>query len=172
MPGTNTPSQMFDHELNVKKGWPSPYTVDYSAAYASGVTGVVAGMVCSLDANGDFVRGLNADTSMAIFMLQSMTDLDVLSDVGNVSGGVGSGLVAIGGFELQTTEFVAGNYPSGTLLTADDGGVTPANDGKLTGGTAYTDPIVGVVSAGTSTSEHDASISFLSFWPVWLPPTP
>lgn len=168
MPGTNTPAQMFDHELNVKKGWPAPYTLDYSAAYADGETGVVAGMVCSLDANGDFVQGLSADGAMAIFMLQSMTDLDVLSDVGNVSGGVGSGLVAVGAFELQTTEFVAGDYPPNTPLTVAAGD----NAGQLTGGTLYTDPIVGVVSSGTSTSEHDASVSFLSFWPVWLPPVP
>jgi len=172
MPGTYEPAQMFDHELNERKGWPSPYAVDYSAELAAGESGINAGMVCSLDANGKLVRGLSGNNAMAIFMLQNMTDYDVLSDKGNVSGGVGSGLVAEGAYELQSTEFVDDTYAPNDTLTVDDGGVTPANKGKLKKGTVYTDPIVGVVSGGTTASEHKASISLLAFWPVWLPPTP
>jgi len=172
MPGTNVPDQMFNYELNQKKGWPSPYAVDYSAEYADGESGVKAGMVVSLDANGKLVRGLSGDNAMAIFALQNMTDFDVLSDRGNVSGGVGSGLVAEGAYELQSTEFVDDTYAPNDPLTVDDGGVTPANKGKLKKGTVYTDPIVGVVSAGAIASEHDSTISLLAFWPVWLPPTP
>ena len=93
-------------------------------------------------------------------------------DVGNVSGGVGAGLVALGAYELQTTEFVADTYAPNDPLTVDDGAITPANAGKLTKGTLYTDPIVGVVSAGQTDSEHNATIKFLAFWPVWLPPVP
>ena len=170
MPGTNVPGQMYDHELNVKKGWPSPYAVDYAAEYADGVSGVNAGMVVSLDANGKFVRGLNADGAMAIFALQNQSDFDVLSDLGNISGGVGSGLVAAGAYELQTTEFIAGDYEPNDPLTVED--TVAADIGKLKVGTLYTDPIVGVVSAGQTDSEHNASIKFLAFWPVWLPPTP
>jgi hypothetical protein len=162
---------MFNHELNEKKGWPSPYAVDYSATYADGVTGVLAGSVVSLDANGQLVQGLSDDGAMAIFVLQSQTDLDVLSDVGNVSGGVGSGLVACGAYELQTTEFVAGNYAPNDRLTVDNNPIS-ADYGRLTAGTEYTDPIVGVVSSGQADSEHDATIQLLSFWPVWLPPIP
>jgi len=169
MPGTNVPAQMFDFDLNQKKGWPSPYAIDYAAEYATGTTGVKAGMVVSLDLNGKFVLGLDTDQAMAIFALQNQTDLDVLSDVGNVSGGVGSGLVAAGAYELQTTEFVDDTYLPNDPLTVDDGSVTPANLGKLKKGTVYTDPIVGVVSSGTTTSEHSASISLLAFWPVYLP---
>jgi len=171
MPGTNVPPQMFDFELNQKKGWPSPYAVDYSAAYKAGESGVKAGMVVSLDANGELVRGMSGDDAMAIFVLQNQTDFDVLSDLGNVSGGVGSGLVACGAYELQTTEFVTDAYVPNDLLTVDDGGVTPANKGKLKKGTKYSDPIVGVVSAGQTDSEHNATIKLLAFWPVYLPPT-
>jgi hypothetical protein len=162
---------MFDFELNQKKGWPSPYAVDYSAAYKAGESGVKAGMVVSLDANGELVRGMSGDDAMAIFVLQNQTDFDVLSDLGNVSGGVGSGLVACGAYELQTTEFVTDAYVPNDLLTVDDGGVTPANKGKLKKGTKYSDPIVGVVSAGQTDSEHNATIKLLAFWPVYLPPT-
>lgn len=169
MPGTNVPGQMFDHELNVKKGWPSPYAVDYAAEYADGETGVKAGMVITLDANGKFVRGMVSTGAMAIFALQNQSDFDVLSDLGNISGGVGSGLVAEGAYELQTTEFVADDYSPNDPLTVESVG---ADDGKLKKGTLYTDPIVGVVSTGQTDSEHNASIKFLAFWPVWLPPTP
>ena len=169
MPGTNEPAQMFDFELNQRKGWPSPQAVDYHAAYASGVTGVRAGMVCSLDANGLFQVGVTGN-AMAIFMLQNQADFDVLSDRGNVSGGVASGLVAAGAYELQSTEFVDGNYAPNDPLTVSVAG--DDDDGKLMVGVPYTDPIVGVVSGGVSTSEHDASIDLLAFWPVYLPPTP
>lgn len=165
MPGTFTPNQMYDHELNPRKGWPSPYAVDYSAEYASGVTDVYAGMCCSLDANGKFVKGVTT-SKMGIFIFQNQSDFDVLSDVGNVSGGKGSGLVACGAYELQTTEFVADTYAPNDTLTVETAG---ADAGKLKKGVAYTDPIVGVVSSGQSDSEHNANIKFLAFWPVYLP---
>lgn len=169
MPGTYTPAQMYDHELNVKKGWPSPYAVDYSAEYADGETGVKGGMVISLDANGKFVRGLAGDGVMAIFALQNQSDFDVTTDVGNIAGGVGSGLAAAGAYELQSTEFVTDNYAPNDPLTVESVG---DDDGKLKKGTLYTDDIVGIVSAGQSDSEHNANIKFLAFWPVYLPKIP
>ena len=164
---------MFDHELNPRKGWPSPYAVDYAADYATGeTTYAFAGRVASLDANGEFVLGMASTSAMAIFLFQNYTDFDVRSDVGNTSGEKGSGLVAIGAYELQSTEFVAGNYAPNDLLTVDDGGVTAADVGKLTAGTLGTDAIVGVVSSGQSNSEHDATVTMLAFWPVYCPPQP
>ena len=171
MPGTFSPAQMFDFELNQKKGWPSPYAVDYSAAYATGVTGAAAGSVISLDSSGNLVRGLSEDGAMAIFLLQNQSDYDVRSDVGNISGGVGSGLVACGAYELQTTEFVTATYAPNDRLTVENSEVSD-DYGKLTAGVEYTDPIVWIVSSGQADSEHDASIALLSFWPVWLPPVP
>jgi len=165
MPGTFTPNQMYTNELNPRKGWPSPYAVDYAAAYATGVTGITAGMCCSLDANGAFVAGVG-DHDMGIFIFQNQSDFDVRSDVGNIAGGIGSGLVACGAYELQTTAFVPGVYAPNDPLTSTQVG---ANAGLLSVGTPYTDPIVGVVSSGQSDSEHDATIKFLAFWPVYLP---
>lgn len=170
MPGTFTPGQMFDHELNPRKGWPSPYAVDYAAEYASGeTTYAFAGRVASLDANGKFELGLASTHAMAIFLFQNYTDFDVRSDVGNISGERGSGLVAIGAYELQSTEFVADSYAPNDLLTVDDGSVTAADVGKLKKGTLGVDAIVGVVSSGQSDSEHNADIKFLAFWPVYQP---
>ena len=127
MPGTYTPGQMYDHELNPRKGWPSPYAVDYAAEYASGVEDVYAGMCCSLDANGQFVKGVTGN-AMGVFIFQNQSDFDVRSDVGNIAGGVASGLVACGAYELQSTEFVADTYAPNDLLTVETAG---ANAGKL-----------------------------------------
>jgi 2-methylaconitate cis-trans-isomerase PrpF len=124
-------------------------------------------MVVSLDANGHFVRGLDVDYAMAIFLLQNQSDFDVTSDVGNMSGGVGSGLVAAGAYELQSTEFVTDNYSPNDTLTVEN--AVGADQGKLKKGTPYVDPIVGVVSSGQTDSEHSPTIKFLAFWPVWLP---
>lgn len=170
MPGTNVPPQMFDFELNQKKGWPSPYAVDYSAALKSGETGIRAGMVISLDSNGEIVRGMSAAGAMAIFALQNQADYDVLSDVGNVSGGNPSGLVACGAYELQTTEFVTDTYAPNDPLTVESAG---DDKGKLKKASAlYAEDVVGVVSAGQTDSEHNATIKLLAFWPVYLPATP
>lgn len=170
MPGTNVPAQMFDFELNQKKGWPSPYAVDYSATIKSGETGIKAGMVISLDSNAEFVRGMSAAGAVAVFALQSQTDFDVGSDLGNVAGGVASGLVALGAYELQTTEFVSDTYAPNDPLTVEASG---DDKGKLKKASAlYAEDVVGVVSAGQTDSEHNASIKLLAFWPVWLPATP
>jgi hypothetical protein len=163
-------AQMFDHELNPLKGWPSPYALDFEAEYADGVSGAQAGMVVSLDSNGKFERGLTQTGAMPIFLFQNQSDFDVRSDRGNIAGGVASGLVAVGAYELQSTEFVAGSYsPNDPLTVVNAAG---DNQGKLTSGTLYTDDIVGIVSRGQSESEHDATIGFLAFWPVYLPATP
>lgn len=170
MPGTFEPAQMFDHELNPLKGWPSPYAVDYSAEYADGVSGAQAGMVVTLDSDGKFVRGGVTNGAMPIFLFQNQSDFDVRSDVGNVSGGKGSGLVAAGAYELQSTEFIADNYAPNDLLTAHN--AADDDQGKLEKGTLGTDDIVGVVSSGQSESEHDANIGLLAFWPVYVPAQP
>lgn len=172
MAGTYTPGQMFDHELNQKKGWPSQYAIDYSAPYAEGQEGVKAGMVVSLNADGKFERGLTSDGAVAIFALQNQSDFDVRSAIGNTAGGNGSGLVALGAYELQSTEFVETSYAPNTPLTVHMGAPDDPDNGKLEPGTLYDDPIVGVVSSGQEDSEHHKDIQFLGFWPTWLPPTP
>ena len=140
MPGTNVPPQMFDFELNQKKGWPSPYAVDYSAPLKSGETGIRAGMVISLDSNGEIVRGMSAVGAMAIFALQNQA------------------------------EFVTDTYAPNDPLTVEAAG---DDKGKLKKASAlYAEDVVGLVSAGQTDSEHNATIKLLAFWPVYLPKTP
>lgn len=96
------------------------------------------------------------------------------------------GLVATGGYELETTEFdTAQTYAPNDLLRAVTSD-TDANGGKLTnqnaatnqtftGGTgvavwapnAASDSIVGVCSRGSYTNKNNRPA--LAFWPVYLP---
>lgn len=168
--GSTVPAQMFDHELNPLKGWPSPYALDKSAKIVSAVEAakINRGLCCSLDSNGKFVRGC-PNGAMPIFAFPGGMDFDVDSDYGNISGGVLSGLVATGGYELQTTEFKGTGFVPNAVLTADDGSGDDADKGKLKTTTlGSSDMIVGVVS-GVGTPKNEHGKQFLTFWPVYLP---
>lgn len=166
MAGTNVPAQMFDHELNPVKGWPSPYALDKSAEIATGVTGILKGMCISLEvASGKWKRGcLNGE--MPCFAFPQQGDFDVDSDVGNISGGVLTGLVATGGYELETTEYTGQGFGVNIPLTAEN---TPgATQGKLKPTTiGSTDMIVGVCNRGPAVNEFGKNM--VRFWPVYLP---
>jgi hypothetical protein len=171
MPGTYTPAQMFDHTLNPVKGWPSPYALDKTKAIADGETGIVAGRVCYIDPVTDKIKlgcPFDADTaSMPLFAFPNQTDFDVMSDVGNISGGNMVFLVGVGAYELESTEYVdAGFDPNVPLTVVNDAG---ADLGKLKATTlSTTDLIVGVVSdKGSLTSEYKKL--YIRFWPVYLP---
>ena len=57
-------------------------------------------------------------------------------------------------------------------MSGDDGGVTPADKGKLKKASAiYAEDVVGIVSRGQTESEHDKTIGLLAFWPVYIPAT-
>lgn len=167
MPGTLTPAQMFDHELNPVKGWPSINALDKSAEIGDGVTGIVAGMCVSLNSSSKFKRGC-ANGEMPLFAFQSQNDFDVNSDVGNLSGGNLMALVATGGYELETTEFTGVSFVPNAPLTSEE--VVAADIGKLKVTTIdhATDMIVGVVSdSGPITNENAKNV--IRFWPVYMP---
>ena len=167
------PAQMYDHELNPTKGWPSPYAVDKAAEFVAADASEVAyrGQVVSLNAAAKFQLGLECG-AMPIFLLNTSTDYDVVGDDGNLVGGTGgipvmSGLVAISGLELESTEYDStGTYAPNDKLTA--GAPGDADAGVLKIGVAYADTVCGVVSDGVITNEFRKTV--LRFWPVFLPP--
>jgi hypothetical protein len=165
------PGQMYDHELNPTKGWPSPYAVDKHGELASVEVVAYRGMVLSLDANAKLQVGL-ACGAMPIFALNNSTDFDVVGDDGNLVGGGGSvpmmsGLVAVGGYEVESTEFNADEtYAPNQTLTA--GAPGDADAGVIKPGVAYEDTICGVTSDGVLSNDFAKQV--LRFWPVWLPP--
>lgn len=182
------PRHMTDHTLDtIKNSITNPYHLDFSAKLSSGVTvsPVYAGRVVHLDSNGEFVLGL-ADVAraghMPIFLWQSSDDFDVLNDgePGSAQGwsatsptGVLTGLVATGGYELETTEFdTSDSYSPGDCLTAPDetaaqAGGNKANAGRLEKATAFNKPVCGIVSRGVKTNAHGKSC--LYFWSYFLP---
>lgn len=176
----NAPDLMFEHGLDVKKGWFDMASLDYSTKLSPSLSfDVNRGRVVHVDSNGNFVPGAHK-TNVAIFLLNGSTDADV-ANPGTTAGGkfmhlavapTGklSGLVATGGYEISTTEFdTARTYAPGDLLTATRTATPAATDGRLTNQsvTQYTTPVVGVVSSGAATNHN--GISALSFWCVWLP---
>lgn len=163
--GTLVPGQMYDHTLVPVKGAHAPMRLDYAAAPKL-AEDIVEGMCCSLDANGQFVKGCPqgavGNRPMPIFVINSQDDFDTNSDVGNISGGVMSGLVGSGAFEIESTEFAAGVYAPNDLLKSDTGTI------ELAAAAPYGDvPIVGVVSRGKYTNRD--GIEVLVFWTEYLP---
>ena len=167
MPGTITPAQMFDRELDAKKGWPSPYAVDKRVERDTGVTGVAPGMCLRLDGTtGKAHRGSN-NGDMGLFAWQGENDFDVNGDVGNIVTGTINTLVAAGAYELETTEFTGSGFvPNARLGVENTGG---ANQGKLKVVTLNgADNVVGVCSEiGPAANSYGKSV--IRFWPVYLP---
>lgn len=166
--GNITPAQMFDHELNPVKGWWDMHALDKRVAISdSNPVTVQRGMVGYLHPTTlDFILGV-VNGYMPMFTFPGELDYDANSDVGNISGGWLNCLVATGGYELETTEFVAGEtYDPQTPLT----GAVGADIGKITpsAGWAGGDMIVGVVSEqGPRTNDHGKDV--VRFWPVFQP---
>lgn len=190
MPGT-PPTKMTEHQLRHPKGWFKESALDFVAKLASAVTiEAFEGRVVHVNASGEFEMGV-AGAQMPIFLLQSDTAFTVSNPGTTASGlfmhraiapaGNMSGLVATGGYELESTEYDTApntDYAPNQLLTALASNTVQATGGVLSndragaGGSSglvrqYTDPACGVVSRGSYTNEH--GVSMLAFWPVYLP---
>lgn len=169
MPGDMVPGQMYDHELNVLKGWWHMHALDKVAAVAEGEV-IPAGGVCYLDANGEFRSG-QPENVLACLAWPNSTDFDVSADVGNIQEKNLMALPVTGPYEVQTTEFDASEtYAYNDYLTAWDSqlaGYVAANKGKVRPGTPYENTILGIVSAPAVANEH--GVEWLSFWTYHLP---
>lgn len=188
MPGV-APSLQAEHALSHPKGWFQPAALDFVAKLSPNVTiQAYGGRVVHVNAAGEFETGVSG-TKMAIFLLQADTDYDVSNPGTTGSGnfmhqsigpsGNQSGLVATGGYELESTEFdTEATYLPNQLLTAKTANTTQATGGVLSndrngsGGSAgavrqYVDAACGVVSRGAFRNEH--SVDVLAFWPIYLP---
>lgn len=190
MPGI-APSLMFEHALSHPKGWFEPSALDFVAKLSPNVTiQAFGGRVVHVNAAGEFEMGVSG-TKMAIFLLQADTDYDVSNPGRTGAGnfmhqaisptGAQSGLVATGGYELESTEFdtaPASAYAPNHLLTALASNTVQATGGVLSndragaGGSSglvrqYTDAVCGCVSRGQFKNEHNTDV--LAFWPVYLP---
>lgn len=165
------PTSMTRHTLNALKGWPHMAAVDFTTEYDPTITTVVpSGTVVHVNADGRYVRGVGTEPVMPLFMFSGSTDTDVSNDggdaatergvwIGTVSGQAMS-LVAIGAYELTSTEFIEGTFAPNAPLTSP---LTGPDAGKLTVGTTYTDMIVGIVSRGVVDNGYGTEA--IAFWP-------
>ena len=180
------PSLMFEHGLDVPKGWFQPAALDFTAKLSANVTfDVPSGRTLHVNSAGEFETGVG-ETDMAIFCLQASDDFDVSNPGTTPSGnfmhqsigpaGNMSGLVAEGAYEIESTEYnAARTYTPNDLLTAAVANTTLATGGVLTNaGTGalgdveqFVDPVCGVVSRGAFTNAH--GIDVLAFWPTFVP---
>lgn len=174
------PDLMFEHGLDVKKGWFDMASLDYSAKMSSTVQyPVKRGRVVHVGTDGAFVPGAH-NTNVAVFLLNGSEDADVSNPGTTAAGnfmhlavaptGKLSGLVATGGYEISSTEYDASKtYVPGDLLTAAQSLSNASVGGVLTndGVVQFVNPVVGVVSSGAAKNHN--GINALSFWCVWLP---
>lgn len=167
------PAQMYDHELNPVKGWPGEWAVDKNVDFDPSVEDekIKAGRVAHIDpVTRKFKMGLGTYTGtncpVPFFLFQNGRDFDVVGDHGNLIGATWPatrhrnvmGLAATGGYELETTGYVAeGTYNPGDLLSANA-------DGELTVIDAAGDlPVCGVVSDGKVPHDHKPGSYLLRF---------
>jgi len=190
MPG-QAPSLMFENALNYLKGYFDASNVDFTAKISANVTiELHGGRVAHLNSSGEFETG-HTGTQMPIFLMQADTALDVSNPGTTASGnfmhiaiapaGNMSGLVAIGGYELESTEFDSSPnaaYAPNQLLTAIVANTTQATGGVLcndkagAGGSSglvvqYVNAACGVVSRGQYNNEHGVAV--IAFWPIYHP---
>lgn len=167
------PTLMTQNTINALKGWPQERPVDYSGVFASSVTSTVpAGSVVHLNSDGEFELGVGTENVMPMFTFFASDSPHVKNDGGDPDtdknvwvpvqpNGKVLALVAIGAYELVSTQFVAGSYPPNTLLTSAASG---GNAGKLSAGTLGTHMICGQVSRGVVNNNY--GYDALAFWPV------
>lgn len=185
------PVQMTQHTLTALKGWlPGNFgSLDFTAKLAAAVTidPVYAGRCMHLNASGALETGVPDGTGenkihMPLFVFQTSSDPDV-SNPGGITGSTNDApggwasvssrgaiacLVALGGYELETTEFDSTlTYEPGHALKAVNANTNATTGGRLTLGIPHTDPIVGIVSRGKA--ENTNRVKALSFWPYVLP---
>lgn len=176
------PRQMTAQTLNALKGWPQMNAVDFEAKLdATVAVRVPAGSVVHVSQTKTFKLGLGTTNRMPLFTFNASDDPDVVNDGGDAATekgvwvainptGVMMALVAVGAYELVSTNFKAGTYNPNDTLTSPD--VTSGGDvaGRIQSGTLGTHVVCGVVSRGVVDNGygHDA----IAFWPVFLPVYP
>lgn len=183
-------AQMFEQALDAIKGWFHLSALDKSAplepTLLTGATSVPAGRVAHLNNSGQFELG-GSGTQMPIFLWNGKDHPDVYNDgtspvtsvvhwYGISPTGVMSGLVATGGYELQTTEY------DSTLTYTPNQFLTASATGVLTNASVstYVTWICGLTSWHVQGKQQDAAatspegtnahgVSTLTFWTYFLP---
>lgn len=175
----------------LKGGGTNPWVVDFGAQYSANITGTAyPGRVMHLNAVGEFELGASG-TQVPIYNMVNSKGLGVVNNdgasVSAIPTGRGFGLVPVGGFEIQTTEYDHSppspyvpndllHAPTEAQITGDKtlaGTVykTKTWPGGATGAlTLYTDAVCGQVSRVPGTLNQFGQTT-LSYWTFYFPGT-
>ena len=190
MPNLTTPANIFEHTIDVLANYDTTpgHRLDKTAYMADAVTIVpYGGRVGHFNASGEWEMGCAAKKVPGFFMPPSVpyghqpTLSPYWQSIGRYSV---TGLVATGGFEIETTEydseqdFVVGDWLTAKVSNTDQdtGGVltnvVPGTSTALTapwvaGGTTKT--LCGQVTHAPQTRKNGNSV--LAFWTVFFPGT-
>lgn len=166
MPTLN-PSNNFDHLLQIVSGGNTPHDLQLRGAKpGNGVTFNRGALLSRNNTTGLLQLGCPTGKEMPLWSMHASVDFDAFHDDGSLDApGAPALLPATGGYELFTSEYVAGSYTYNDILTA----ATSTNAGKVTeAGANYNDTIVvGHVSRGVQTDYNGTSV--LYFWTNFIP---
>jgi hypothetical protein len=175
--------QMHTHSLDAVKGWFQMAALDFTAKVSSNVTiTLYAGRCVHLNDDGEFETGCLGD-QVPMFLLHNSDDPVIENDGAPVWYSTGpegdmTGLVALGAYELETTEYDTDQtYLPNEPLRAIAANTTQATGGRLTNQgvvkvqsatPASATAIVGHVSRPPRKRQSDRS-EVLAFWPGHYP---
>lgn len=176
-------AKMTGHMCVAVKGPAPNWRAEYAAEGADVNQEIHEGSIISLNDKGKFVLGCPAGSKgyrpMPMWSCKDISNAGVVQFGGNVFAGYYHGLVATGGFEIETSEFVppassSDKYGYNDLLKPAPGMAEGGKDedlGKVTKAAvdAYgTTPIVGIVSRPPQTN-NTCECQTIRFWTMFLP---
>ena len=177
-------AKMTGHMGVAVKGPAPNWRAEYAAEGADVNQEIHEGSLISLNTDGKFVLGCEAGTAgrryMPMWSCKDISNAGVVQFGGNVFAGYYHGLVATGGFEIETSEFVPPATSSDKYVYNDLLKPAPSikdEDGKEIGigkvtkaaGDAYgAFPVVGVVSRPPQTNKT-CECQTIRFWTMFLP---
>lgn len=161
-------AKMTGHMCVAVKGPAPNWRADYSAEGADVAQEIHEGSLISLNAEGKFVlgceKGEGANRPMPMWSCKDINNAGVVQFGGNVFAGYYNGLVATGGFEIETSEFDAAEFKYNDLLMPGTAGKVA----KATGAAYGEFPVVGVVSRPPM-QNRTCECQTIRFWSTFIP---
>ena len=161
-------AKMTGHMCVAVKGPAPNWRAEYAAPGADINEEIHEGSLISLNDEGKFVlgcaKGEGAKRPMPMWSCKDIANAGVVQFGGNVFAGNYHGLVATGGFEIETSEFDAAEYGYNDMLM-------PGTNGKIVKatGAAYGEfPVVGIVSRPPA-KNRTCECQTIRFWSTFLP---
>ena len=173
--------KMTGHVCVAVKGPAPNWRAEYAAEGADVNQEIHEGSLISLNAEGKFVLGCPAGSKgnrpMPMFSCKDINNAGVVQFGGNVFAGNYHGLVATGGFEIETSEFdkdVEYKYNDMLMPYVVAEGASDAEKAKAGNVTVATDsaygafPVVGIVSRPAGMN-RTCECNTIRFWSTFIP---